>query len=191
MATGTTSPSTETLNSNSLDPSDPLKQLYPAVNEDDTPLPRSWSPKDKFNFIGLSLNNLRVHYKGKRSSQHSLLKRSRTMRIINVIMRMSKFARTLYQTQYFLFKLDAFWIVRYCFYVARETHATCFCPRLFWLSRAARKPKYCADLTKTSLQTVTLTCQENGDQREGLCRWSFFQTKSQADLDEADRSRVY
>ncbi|KAK7114787.1 ran-binding protein 9-like isoform X3 [Littorina saxatilis] len=64
MATGTTSPSTETLNSNSLDPSDPLKQLYPAVNEDDTPLPRSWSPKDKFNFIGLSLNNLRVHYKG-------------------------------------------------------------------------------------------------------------------------------
>jgi len=30
------------------------------VNEEETPLPRSWSPKDKFNFIGLSLNNLRV-----------------------------------------------------------------------------------------------------------------------------------
>uniref|UniRef100_A0A669CLU5 RAN binding protein 9 n=1 Tax=Oreochromis niloticus TaxID=8128 RepID=A0A669CLU5_ORENI len=29
-----------------------------------TPLPRSWSPKDKFSYIGLSQNNLRVHYKG-------------------------------------------------------------------------------------------------------------------------------
>ena len=43
---------------------DPLKTLYPAVNEEETPLPRSWSPKDKYNYIGLSLNNLRVHYKG-------------------------------------------------------------------------------------------------------------------------------
>ncbi|XP_013389065.1 ran-binding protein 9 [Lingula anatina] len=43
---------------------DRLKVLYPAVNEDETPLPRSWSPKDKYNFIGLSQNNLRVHYKG-------------------------------------------------------------------------------------------------------------------------------
>lgn len=41
-----------------------LKQLYPAVNEEETPLPRSWSPKDKYNYIGLSQNNLRVHYKG-------------------------------------------------------------------------------------------------------------------------------
>uniref|UniRef100_A0A4W3K3J7 RAN binding protein 10 n=1 Tax=Callorhinchus milii TaxID=7868 RepID=A0A4W3K3J7_CALMI len=41
-----------------------LKRLYPAVNEDETPLPRSWSPKDKYNYIGLSQNNLRVHYKG-------------------------------------------------------------------------------------------------------------------------------
>lgn len=46
-------------------PADYLKTLYPAVNEDETPLPRSWSPKDKFNYIGLSQNNLRVHYKGK------------------------------------------------------------------------------------------------------------------------------
>uniref|UniRef100_A0A8B9Z8R9 RAN binding protein 9 n=1 Tax=Buteo japonicus TaxID=224669 RepID=A0A8B9Z8R9_9AVES len=30
----------------------------------ETPLPRSWSPKDKFSYIGLSQNNLRVHYKG-------------------------------------------------------------------------------------------------------------------------------
>lgn len=43
---------------------DRIKMLYPMVNEAETPLPRSWSPKDKFNFIGLSQNNLRVHYKG-------------------------------------------------------------------------------------------------------------------------------
>lgn len=41
-----------------------LKALYPMVNEDETPLPKSWSPKDKFNYIGLSNGNLRVHYKG-------------------------------------------------------------------------------------------------------------------------------
>lgn len=45
-------------------PVDPLKMLYPMVNEEETPLPRSWSPKDKYNYIGLSQNNLRVHYKG-------------------------------------------------------------------------------------------------------------------------------
>ncbi|XP_064640296.1 ran-binding protein 9-like [Lineus longissimus] len=44
--------------------SDRLKRIYPAVNEEETPLPKSWSPKDKFNYIGLSQNNLRVHYKG-------------------------------------------------------------------------------------------------------------------------------
>lgn len=44
---------------------DRLKMLYPMVNEEETPLPRSWSPKDKYNYIGLSQNNLRVHYKGK------------------------------------------------------------------------------------------------------------------------------
>ncbi|KAL2300214.1 hypothetical protein Nmel_012180 [Mimus melanotis] len=41
-----------------------LRRLYPAVNQDETPLPRSWSPKDKYNYIGLSQGNLRVHYKG-------------------------------------------------------------------------------------------------------------------------------
>ncbi|GBM39134.1 Ran-binding protein 9 [Araneus ventricosus] len=43
---------------------DRLKLLYPMVDENETPLPRSWSPKDKFTYIGLSQNNLRVHYKG-------------------------------------------------------------------------------------------------------------------------------
>ncbi len=41
-----------------------LKLLYPMVNEEETPLPRCWSVKDKFNFIGLSHNFLRVIYKG-------------------------------------------------------------------------------------------------------------------------------
>uniref|UniRef100_A0A8C5TXX8 Uncharacterized protein n=1 Tax=Malurus cyaneus samueli TaxID=2593467 RepID=A0A8C5TXX8_9PASS len=36
-----------------------LRRLYPAVNQDETPLPRSWSPKDKYNYIGLSQGNLR------------------------------------------------------------------------------------------------------------------------------------
>lgn len=43
---------------------DRLKQLYPSVDDQETPLPRAWSPKDKFTYIGLSQNNLRVHYKG-------------------------------------------------------------------------------------------------------------------------------
>lgn len=38
--------------------------LYPNVNENETPLPRSWSSKDKCASIGLTQNNLRVHYKG-------------------------------------------------------------------------------------------------------------------------------
>eukprot|EP00088_Acartia_fossae_P037946 TRINITY_DN3918_c0_g1_i15.p1 TRINITY_DN3918_c0_g1~~TRINITY_DN3918_c0_g1_i15.p1 ORF type:complete len:574 (-),score=151.05 TRINITY_DN3918_c0_g1_i15:508-2229(-) len=41
-----------------------LKILYPFVKEEETPLPRSWSTKDKYNYIGLSQNNLRIHYKG-------------------------------------------------------------------------------------------------------------------------------
>jgi len=41
-----------------------LKILYPMVDEEETPLPRAWSTKDKFAYIGLSQNNLRVHYKG-------------------------------------------------------------------------------------------------------------------------------
>ena len=41
-----------------------LVRLYPKVSERETPLPRSWSAKDKYTYIGLSQNNLRVHYKG-------------------------------------------------------------------------------------------------------------------------------
>uniref|UniRef100_W8B2G5 Ran-binding proteins 9/10 n=1 Tax=Ceratitis capitata TaxID=7213 RepID=W8B2G5_CERCA len=43
---------------------DRLKMLYPNVNEAETPLPRCWSQHDKCLSIGLSQNNLHVHYKG-------------------------------------------------------------------------------------------------------------------------------
>ncbi|XP_058054146.1 ran-binding protein 9 [Anopheles bellator] len=45
-------------------PVDRLKMLYPNVNEAVDPLPRSWSSQDKCSTIGLTQNNLRVHYKG-------------------------------------------------------------------------------------------------------------------------------
>lgn len=41
-----------------------LKRLYPAVNEEETPFPKKWSAKDKFTFIGLSVDDLKVQYKG-------------------------------------------------------------------------------------------------------------------------------
>uniref|UniRef100_A0A336LYB1 CSON004347 protein n=1 Tax=Culicoides sonorensis TaxID=179676 RepID=A0A336LYB1_CULSO len=41
---------------------DRIKLLYPNVNEEETPLPRSWSPTDKCNSI--YVHNFRVHYKG-------------------------------------------------------------------------------------------------------------------------------
>lgn len=47
-----------------------IKSLYPNVNENATPLPRSWSSKDKCTSIGLTLNNLRVHYKGSGKSHN-------------------------------------------------------------------------------------------------------------------------
>ncbi|CAK9297831.1 unnamed protein product [Gordionus sp. m RMFG-2023] len=43
---------------------DPFIELYPVVDENETPIPRCWSSKDKYNFIGLSQNKLLVHYKG-------------------------------------------------------------------------------------------------------------------------------
>lgn len=52
-----------------------LRRLYPAVNEAETPLPRSWSPKDKYSYIGLSQSNLRVHYKGEASAGGSWTRR--------------------------------------------------------------------------------------------------------------------
>lgn len=47
---------------------DRLKALYPMVDERDSPLPRSWNSKDKFTNLGLSQNNIRVHYKGRRNA---------------------------------------------------------------------------------------------------------------------------
>ncbi|GJQ80769.1 hypothetical protein Trydic_g9361 [Trypoxylus dichotomus] len=55
-------PQGETGNGMSID--ERFKQLYPNVDEEKTPLPRCWSTKDKYTYIGLSQNNLRVHYKG-------------------------------------------------------------------------------------------------------------------------------
>ncbi|KAF2360492.1 LIS1 motif [Trinorchestia longiramus] len=60
---GSTSGSTIGVFPHPNDPN-PIKTLYPFVNEDETPIPRSWSAKDRYNYIGLSQNNLRVHYKG-------------------------------------------------------------------------------------------------------------------------------
>lgn len=44
--------------------SERLKSLYPKVNVTETPLTTSWNPREKYNYLGLSNNNLRVHYKG-------------------------------------------------------------------------------------------------------------------------------
>ena len=63
MATNSNSSPSES-SGTSDEPADRLKQLYPAVDETETSLPRTWSPKDKFSYLGLSQNNLRVHYKG-------------------------------------------------------------------------------------------------------------------------------
>lgn len=46
--------------------SDRLVRLYPKVDENETPLPRSWNPKDKYTYLGLSGGNLKVHYKGEK-----------------------------------------------------------------------------------------------------------------------------
>lgn len=48
----------------SKQPVDRIKSIYPNVKEDETPLPRSWSSQEKCSSIGLTQNNLRVHYKG-------------------------------------------------------------------------------------------------------------------------------
>ncbi|XP_047127074.1 ran-binding protein 9 isoform X2 [Hydra vulgaris] len=43
---------------------DRISELYPHVNENETPLPRCWSSLDKYTHIGLSHSNLRAQYKG-------------------------------------------------------------------------------------------------------------------------------
>ncbi|WAR12872.1 RANB9-like protein [Mya arenaria] len=64
MAASNESGTSDSNSSTNTNPDEHLKKLYPAVNEEETPLPRSWSAKDKFNYLGLTQNNLRVHYKG-------------------------------------------------------------------------------------------------------------------------------
>lgn len=64
LGAGSLIPGDPALNYHEHELNERLKRLYPAVNEEETPLPRSWSPKDKYSYIGLSQNNLRVHYKG-------------------------------------------------------------------------------------------------------------------------------
>jgi len=51
-----------TITSRSL--ADNICRLYPVVDDTVTPLPRQWSAKDKSSILGLSQNNLVVHYKG-------------------------------------------------------------------------------------------------------------------------------
>ena len=41
-----------------------LATLYPNVKEPEVQIPRMWSSKDKYSYLSLSSNNLRVHYKG-------------------------------------------------------------------------------------------------------------------------------
>ncbi|XP_074617620.1 ran-binding protein 9-like [Acropora palmata] len=55
---------TSSSNSDTNQQVDRITLLYPKVDETKTPLPRSWSSKDKYSLIGLSQNNLKVHYKG-------------------------------------------------------------------------------------------------------------------------------
>lgn len=84
---------------------DRLKELYPAVNEEKTPLPRAWSAKEKYNYIGLSQNNLRVHYKGKFVSRFSFNVKNGLTRFIFLF-----FIITVYQT----FHLPCFLSIYLC-----------------------------------------------------------------------------
>ncbi len=51
--------------------SDAISALYPLVDEGRTPLPRRWSPTDKFQYLGLSNSNLRINYRGEDSIRAS------------------------------------------------------------------------------------------------------------------------
>ena len=65
---------------------DRLRRLYPAVIDPENTLPRSWSPKDKHNFIGLTQNDLRVHYKGNVRCCLGLTFQRRPLRIISSLL---------------------------------------------------------------------------------------------------------
>lgn len=53
----------------SSSPCDRIASLYPLVDESETPLPRSWSTKDKYQHVSLNNNALRVTYKGPGKTQ--------------------------------------------------------------------------------------------------------------------------
>ena len=46
-----------------------LHQLYPAVDETDTPLPRKWNPLDKHQLITLHDDDLLISYSSERNEQ--------------------------------------------------------------------------------------------------------------------------
>ncbi|CAL4068431.1 unnamed protein product, partial [Meganyctiphanes norvegica] len=83
MATSSGRGSVESPNFGAQGGEDPIKTLYPMVNEEETPLPRCWSSRDKYSFIGLSQNNLRVHYKEKGKKKHKSPGSYRTANIKN------------------------------------------------------------------------------------------------------------
>jgi hypothetical protein len=51
-------------NANGIYVGDIISRLYPNVNQAETPLPRTWSGKDKCQSLNLTNGNLRVTYKG-------------------------------------------------------------------------------------------------------------------------------
>lgn len=96
MAAGSSSSSSNFDTSQQVDR---IALLYPKVDESETPLPRSWSPKDKFTFIGLSQNNLKVHYKGRREiwSIFCVLRISRALILLAVSSECSYWILNLYR----------------------------------------------------------------------------------------------
>ncbi|OQV11484.1 Ran-binding protein 9 [Hypsibius exemplaris] len=46
-----------------------LVELYPWVNQAETPIPMCWNPKDKFSYITLTQNDTKILYKGPGKSQ--------------------------------------------------------------------------------------------------------------------------
>ena len=59
-----TSPSSSSSNITSVFVGDVISRLYPNVNHQETPLPRTWSTQHKWQTLALTNGNLRVTYKG-------------------------------------------------------------------------------------------------------------------------------
>lgn len=49
-----------------------LSRFYTHVDDKEPPFRRQWSSKDRHSYIGLSQNNLKVHYKGEFNIQSIL-----------------------------------------------------------------------------------------------------------------------